>query len=118
MDNTQSLTRVVGLFIAEGSLVEKVTATVIKRGIRGPGGAGYWLVQTEPTKFVEGRPPSTYLIIGPGGRGERLEWMDEGKSSIVGCHMMLDETGRAPNLESFDFRTAYDFGRGDVERLE
>ena len=111
-------TRVVRIFIAEGSLVKEVKATVVKRGIRGPGGLDYWLVETKPARFVQDRPPARYLLLGPGGRAERLDWMDDNPSVPVGCHVMLDDSGLAPELEPFDFSTAYDFGRGHIQRLE
>lgn len=100
------------LVFLEGGLCPEVDATVVTRGVNGPAGEGrYWIVQTPPTVFVKGRPPVSYLIIGPGGQEGRLEDLDRNFPVIV-CQMMLDNTGLAPNIDRFDFTTAYDFGRG------
>jgi hypothetical protein len=107
---------VLKLVFFEGALVREVHGRVIKRGVDGPAGKGrYWIVETPPTAYVRDRPPARYLIIGAAGRRERLEVLDEGEFRDVGCQMMLDETGRAPDIQDFDFKTAYDFGRGVAE---
>jgi hypothetical protein len=107
------------LTFLEGTDCHEVVATVVKRGINGPGGEGrYWIVQTPPTVFIKGRPPASYLIVGPGGREGRLAVLDEGEIKAIVCQMMLDNTGLAPDIDRFDFTTAYDFGRGFAEVCE
>jgi hypothetical protein len=105
------------LVFSEGSLTERCISSVVRKGVSGPGGVGmYWIVKTSLTLFVNKYPPAEYLIIGPGGRGEKLENLEDDENppvfDTVGLHAMLDLTGRAPDIDSFDWDQVYDFGRG------
>jgi hypothetical protein len=61
---------------------------------------------------VKNYPPAEYLIIGPGGREEKLEMFKEDMFKAVGIQVMLDTSGRAPDIDAFDWGSVYDFGRG------
>lgn len=111
-------TQLVEIYIAEGSIIKRVVGKVVKRGVAGPGGLDYWIVETPPTVFVEGTAPTSYLIIGPGGRDVRLKKLDTRTFQMAVCHIMLDETGRGRDIDSFDFSTVLDFGRGHITRLD
>jgi hypothetical protein len=103
----------------EGAEVDEVLGTVVRRGVDGPAGeARYWIVETPPTVFVKGLPIAQFLIIGPGGREGRLEVLDDPGFKGVACQMLLDRTGKAPDIDRFDFQTAYDFGRGMAEIVD
>jgi len=101
------------LHILEGSRVERCTCTVIRTGVIGPSGERrFWIVRTRRQVFVDGYPPAEYLIIGPAGKDERLETLQEDMFAAAGIQVMLDISGRAPEIDAFDWCSVYDFGRG------
>jgi hypothetical protein len=107
------------LIFLEGSECGPVIGTVVKRGIKGARGKGlYWILKVPPTRFVKSRPPACYVILGPAFREHPLEMLDRGHFISIACQMMLDQTGLAPDIDSFDFPSAYDFGRGIAELVE
>ena len=107
------------LHILEGSEIEQCICAVVRTGIAGPDSERrFWIVRTEPQVFVKNYPPVEYLIIGPAGRDEKLEMLQEGVFEAVGIQVMLDTSGRAPEMDAFDWRSVYDFGRGMAIRLD
>ncbi len=108
------------IFLSDGlSLVHEFFGEVIKRDIGGPDGERtFWLVRTEALKFVDELPATNFLLIGPGGKRERLESLDAGNGESSGIQAMLDRLGRVPEIESFDWPSVCYFSKGAVQRID
>ena len=103
----------------ESSLVPDCICRVERRGIVGPDGTRkFWLVSTKTNKFVADCPATEYLIIGPGGKDDRLENIEDEILNSIGIQAMLDLRGLAPNIDSFDWDSVRYFAKGVATRLD
>jgi hypothetical protein len=108
------------LILLEDSLIPSCICSVERRGIAGPDGdRRFWIVKTKKQyRYVGHLPPTKFLIIGPGGKDQSLDYMKDDVIDGIGIQAMQDLTGLAPKIDSFQWTSVYYFAKGFVFDLD